>query len=251
MSNRNVHLRTFSAALWAVIILADGAAPALAQAQYRKVGGKVVPRNSRDWTVMRDRIEVTGPVNEGLVCREFVEEAVPVGSEKVAGSKHGLTQTVTRTVRRYRESFILMNYPGGLGLKRGDIIQPPISVMRVGASGSLMKYDYGVDCAPPAQKLTPEQAKAAQAQTAKGNSSAEAAKLKFEEEQAEEGKDLYQYRLGMRYLKGDGVPTDRAKALDYLAKSAAQGNHDAEKELAKLRKATAETEADRSTAAAK
>jgi TPR repeat protein len=61
----------------------------------------------------------------------------------------------------------------------------------------------------------------------------DAIKLKFEEEQAENGRDLYQYRMGMRYLKGDGVEKDLTKASEYLRKSAAQGNQDAAKALAK------------------
>ena len=106
--------------------------------------------------------------------------------------------------------------------------------MRLGGVGVIALYDYGVDYIPPARKLTPEEAAAAKAQAAKTSAGAEAAKLKFDEAQAEDGKDLYQYRMGVRYLKGDGVSIGMAKALVYLTKSAEQGNQDAKKELAKL-----------------
>lgn len=106
--------------------------------------------------------------------------------------------------------------------------------MRVGQLQGYVLYDYGVDYVPPARKLTPEEAAAAKAQAAKMSSGAEAAKLKFDEEQAENGKDLYQYRMGVRYLKGDGVPIDSSKALEYFSKAAGQGNENAKKELAKI-----------------
>jgi hypothetical protein len=40
------------------------------------------------------------------------------------------------------------------------------------------------------------------------------AKLRFDQEQAGKVKDLYQYRMGLRYLRGDSVPTDAAKARE-------------------------------------
>jgi TPR repeat protein len=48
--------------------------------------------------------------------------------------------------------------------------------------------------------------------------------LQFQMERAEKGSENAQYALGMRYLKGDGVPQDDAIAKSWLEKSAAQGN---------------------------
>ncbi len=135
----------------------------------------------------------------------------------------------------------------GREIREGDVLPPPIAVMRVSSqivhSGSDIKdrvasfgydlYDYGVDYVPPARKLTTEEAAAAKAQAAKMNVGAETAKLKFEE-QAENGKDFYQYRMGMRYLNGDGVEKDPVKATEFLGKAAAQDNQDAKKALAKI-----------------
>ena len=273
-------------------------ATASAPGQYRLVQGNIVPRNSRDWSVIRDRIEVTGFSDGLLLCRTFVEEDIDVGSGATSGNMR-LAPNIQR-IKTYKESFVLTNYPGARGFSRGTIIPPPIAVMRVGmasvhapigdyvggsysgetvrGSGHIDKteaararrpvttlthgsgytqdvytydfYDYGVDYVPPAQQLTPQEAAAAKAQAAKMKAGVEAAKLKFDEEQAENGKDLYQYRMGVRYLKGDGVPSDLSKARDYLTKSAAQGNQDARRELAKLSARTSQPQEEASSAQA-
>jgi TPR repeat protein len=53
---------------------------------------------------------------------------------------------------------------------------------------------------------------------------------------ANEGLDVPQFNLGLRYLEGQGVPKDYAKAVEYLKKSAAQGNNDAQDKLNELAK---------------
>jgi TPR repeat protein len=71
-------------------------------------------------------------------------------------------------------------------------------------------------------------------EAAKKKAAADAATLKFYQERAEKGDAVGQYRMGIRYLKGDGVPKDLDKARESLSKAAAQGNQDAAAELAKL-----------------
>jgi TPR repeat protein len=51
---------------------------------------------------------------------------------------------------------------------------------------------------------------------------------------ADDGLDVPQFNLGLRYLEGRGVPKDYAKAIEYLKKSAAQGNNDAQDKLNEL-----------------
>ena len=51
--------------------------------------------------------------------------------------------------------------------------------------------------------------------------------LKFQMEQSAQGSAYAQYKMGMRYLTGDGVALDAPKARELLAKSAAQGNPEA------------------------
>lgn len=62
----------------------------------------------------------------------------------------------------------------------------------------------------------------------------ETAVIKFSLEQANNGSAYYQFKMGMRYLSGDGVDKDPTKAQDFLAKSAAQGNEDATKQITKF-----------------
>jgi hypothetical protein len=218
-----------------------------AYGQYKLVGGKVVMKNSRDWTVFREQIEVIGFSGQGLRCRTFAEQDVTVGTIVLPGSRGPHPQTIPniQRSRTYGETFVLINYPGSGGFRAGDTIRTPIAAMRVSSpvvnsgadrivSQGYSFYDYGVDYVPPQRQLTPEETAAAAVQAVKENSNKVAAKLKFEEEQADNGKALYQYRMGVRYLKGDGVTNDLAKAEEYFFKSAAQGNEDAAAQLRKL-----------------
>ena len=58
--------------------------------------------------------------------------------------------------------------------------------------------------------------------------------VKFLIQYADSGQDAPQFNLGMRYIEGRGVVKDRDKAIEYLKKSAAQGNDDAKKKLNEL-----------------
>lgn len=58
--------------------------------------------------------------------------------------------------------------------------------------------------------------------------------LEFQQKLADKGDAYGQFKMGIRYLTGDGVDKDPAKARDLLAKSAAQGNKDAADQLTKL-----------------
>lgn len=84
-----------------------------------------------------------------------------------------------------------------------------------------------------AEKRRVAQQPAVEAAAAK-KQAADAATLKFYQELAEKGDASGQYRMGIRYLKGDGVPKDLDKARDYLSTATAQGNQDAAAELARL-----------------
>src|ERR1035437_8762375 len=175
---------------------------------YRMVQGRIVPRNSPDWTVIRDRIEIIGFSGPNLLCRTFTTRDADA-TITIPGRRGPVGVATTREVKVYKETFVLANYPAAGRFTRGDVLPPPIAVMRVSSqivhSGSDIKdrvvssgydlYDYGVDYVPPARKLTTEEAAAAKAQAVKMNAGAETAKLKFDEEQAENGKDFYQYRI--------------------------------------------------------
>jgi hypothetical protein len=59
--------------------------------------------------------------------------------------------------------------------------------------------------------------------------------LKWHEELAAKGNDFGQFKMGERYLVGDGVEKDETKARNLFSKSAAQGNEDAVRALEKLK----------------
>lgn len=61
-----------------------------------------------------------------------------------------------------------------------------------------------------------------------------AAELKHHQRLADKGDAYGQLRMGERYLKGDGVEEDQAKAIDYLNKAASQGNETAKAMLQKI-----------------
>ena len=75
---------------------------------------------------------------------------------------------------------------------------------------------------------------AATAVAKKRKADAQAAAVKFNQEQAAAGDAAGQYRMGQRYLTGDGVETNRALAIDLFLKAAAQGHERAKAELEKL-----------------
>ena len=76
---------------------------------------------------------------------------------------------------------------------------------------------------------------AASTRTAKpANGEIAARVLKFWQEKADHGDSDGQFHLGQRYLTGDGVEKDIAKARELFQKAAAQGNKEAEAALQKL-----------------
>jgi len=124
-------------------------------------------------------------------------------------------------------TFNLSGYPRhvviGQILSRND----RLVALKAGTKNDLPDLDYGVVYVP---QLTEEQK--AQAVTAK--SQADARVLAFHQELAAKGDAYGEYKMGLRYLNGDGVDKDPQKARDLLGKAAAQGNKDASDELAKL-----------------
>jgi len=72
------------------------------------------------------------------------------------------------------------------------------------------------------------------AQIAKKKTDAAAKTLKHYQDLADNGDPYGQYRMGLIYLKGEGVTNDVALGRSLLEKSAAQGNDEAKAELVKL-----------------
>jgi TPR repeat protein len=63
--------------------------------------------------------------------------------------------------------------------------------------------------------------------------------LGYQQEQAEKGNPESEYALGMRYLTGNGVPTNLDLGRDWLERSSAHGNLRAREKLRQLRAAAA------------
>lgn len=124
-------------------------------------------------------------------------------------------------------NFFLSNYPRtvavGQALSRND----RLVAFKAGDKNSMPELNYGAVYVP---ELTETQK--AQLAQAKANSANKV--LTWQKELAEKGDSYGQYKMGMRYLNGDGVEKDIEQAKDLLSKSAAQGNKDAADELKKL-----------------
>lgn len=75
---------------------------------------------------------------------------------------------------------------------------------------------------------------AAKEKAAQAKAAAEEKALKYNMDSAERGEVTGQYRMGMRYLKGEGVAKDMLKAREWLAKASEQGHPLAKEELQKL-----------------
>jgi hypothetical protein len=59
--------------------------------------------------------------------------------------------------------------------------------------------------------------------------------VKWFQRAAENGSDKAQFSLGVMYLDGRGVQRDRSMAIHWFKESAKQGNHDAVKQLEKMK----------------
>jgi TPR repeat protein len=155
------------------------------------------------------------------------------------------SQTYSRTVSSgtsgWDDSFFLTNYPNMTALAENEPIQ--FFAIRSGRYNdgtiTMRAYDYGTPCEMIGQKeLTSEEVEEMSVKVAtakaKAKTDAEAKALKFNLDAAERGEAYGQFRMGMRYLHGEGVPQDRQKAREWLAKAAGQGHTQAKDELQKL-----------------
>jgi TPR repeat protein len=113
--------------------------------------------------------------------------------------------------------------------RTGGMINEPVKT-----SQSYELYDVGTDYFPPKRPLTPEEKKAQAQKTAEAKIKA----LEFEKAQASNGVAEAQGSPGLAYLKGQGVKTNRSLAVDWLGKSAIQGNVEAQEVLKKISEKT-------------
>lgn len=134
----------------------------------------------------------------------------------------------------YEGEFFVANFPYTnnlhilVGEEFSDFTAEQAGTYVLSESNSIPKLDYGVIAIPPPP--SPEEIEAvvrnAEAVVLHDQTvNAEAAKLlKLNQEQAANGDEYGLFRMGERYLNGDGVEKDLVKARDYLSKAAAQGS---------------------------
>jgi len=220
--------------LWSGMLALVGliASPTMGQQSlYRLVQGKVIPKNSRDWTVITERLEITGLVGLNLICRPFTEQNAATAK---GGTGNMRLTPVYHKVKTYLDPFVLTNYPSARGFKRGDIIEGPIMAMRVGTQGAMAIMDYGTDYTPPAKKPAPQDATTANKPPEKRADPAAAATFRFHEDRALAGNAGSQFRLAQLYLEGKGCERDTNQAKMWFRKAADQGNDEAAAELRRL-----------------
>lgn len=105
----------------------------------------------------------------------------------------------------------------------------------LGATRTVHSLEYGkIWNPPPPAPPTSSEIAAAKAKAAADKAKASAAALKFNQEAAARGDAYGQLRIGERYLTGDGVQKDLAKARSMFVLSAAQGNQAAADHLKQL-----------------
>lgn len=158
-----------------------------------------------------------------------------VGSSRQGRYMNPVYQTVTEHTTR---QILLKNAPGRPML---PVFGIALGYTSLASGASLETFDYGMplDSLP---KVTPVPVSGAVAVTTNApatqrKSSTDANLLKYYQDLANKGDAYGQFRMGERYLSGNGVPKDEAKAKDFFTKAAAQGNTDAEAALLRMRNA--------------
>jgi TPR repeat protein len=134
-----------------------------------------------------------------------------------AGSANGMTSG----------TFFLSGYPRGVAVGQLLSRNDRLVALKSGTKGDLVNLDYGTVWVPEVSEDEKNAAADAKAKTA-------AKVLAWQKEQADKGDAYGEYKMGVRYMNGDGVDKNLDKARDLLSKSAAQGNTDASNEMAKL-----------------
>jgi hypothetical protein len=229
-----------------------------AEAQLRMVNGKIY--NEYDptvWTVFNCNFEIKGIIGDKSLCFSYTTYTATENTVSWGKYHSGSSQTF----RDYSagQQILLKNRAGGVG---GDIY-PPIKAIYVGLFTNVVMtrsggdvdvpmqeartypvYDCGVPYVPPARLLTPEEQKA----KAEKQKATEAKTVKWLESQAAAGSASAQCSLGMRYLKGQGVETNKALAIEWFKKAATQGDIEASNKLAGL--ASAQTNSGTSSTSA-
>ncbi len=155
-----------------------------------------------DWVQFEGRVTQVTP--DGLVL------------PRAGSANHSATCSRMTRLPLPLSHFFLSNYPRraavGQVLSRND----RLVALKSGTKNDLPLLDYETVWV---HQLTEEEKAAA----VSAKSKTDAKVLAFHQELADKGDAYGQYKMGVRYLNGDGVDKDPQKARDLLAKAAAQG----------------------------
>ncbi len=151
-----------------------------------------------DWVQFEGR--VTQSSADGMVLQGWYGE--PLGYMLPGkGNETGMTFFLSNFPRRV---------PVGQFLSRND----RLVALKSGTKNEMTLLDYGTVYVP--QMTVAEEQKA---QAASNKSKTEAKVLAWHQELADKGDAYGEYKMGMRYLNGDGVDKDAQKARDMLTKA--------------------------------
>ena len=222
---------------------------ASAQSGYKLVNGKIYSViDPKAWTVLTDSLKIIGYAGNDYICPSYKTETHDAGGRLIhTANPRYIPNRVTTIIPGQR--LILKNYRGQVNLPVGSDISPPIKAIRTGHSAisqsgdlwttnnapsgrsiSVTVYDMGVDYFPPPHVLTPAEQKAA----AKKHADQEKKTIQWLFNQATNGSASAETSLGLRYLKGQGVPKNEAAGIQWLQKASAHGDTEATAKLAQL-----------------
>lgn len=196
------------------------------------------------WTVFNCNLEVVQVSGNLAICQEFqMISSSHIESANYANKRFGV---VNDSYKKYLGTIALSNHPASFV---GQIISPPIRAIPVGStsivttyrtgglidqqanrSQSYSVYDVGTDYIPPQRKLTPEEQKI----QAQRKAEAKLREFQYIQTQASNGVASAQRELGLAYLKGDGVESNRFLGINWLGKAAVQGDSQAHDALEKI-----------------
>ncbi|HXJ61585.1 MAG TPA: hypothetical protein VNU68_33495 [Verrucomicrobiae bacterium] len=233
-------LRELIQATAQILLLIATAFPVVAQTTQQQTNWRVCDGKLYDasaWPQIKGT--VTSKLTNGLVVRQLIEEtyktqelpAPSTGADslnQIGGFSGGAGGAYT--VRRKREVdgplIVLTNF------SRSANGRIEVRAMRTGfckIDGELELLTVW-DCGRPATQEEMRDPKV----TGRASAMNATEWLAFEKKRAEEGNKFSQFRLGLRYLKGDGVETNKAEGERWIRAAAAQGLGEAKEKLKAL-----------------
>lgn len=199
----------------------------------RRIGGLTVAANGAGWAKFWGKVVSTEP--EGLLVAGSYSRGPRPPS--MSGNGDDAAGGYTNVALAFSGTFLVTNFPQGR--RSGDTIRIAEAwwarlsgVARISGT-NVHRLDYGE-----AMVMTEEEkaaAKAAAQEAVENQRQALADKaLKANQDAADKGDSYGQFRMGERYRDGDGVAKDPAKAREYFAQAAAQGDSQAASALQRL-----------------